>query len=402
MSAYLWVALGSALGGVGRYGFGLLAARWWGESFPWGTIIINVVGSFVIGFFGALTTAGGAMPASANMRVFVMVGICGGFTTFSSFSLQTLVLARDGNWVGASGNVVLSVVLCLLFVTLGQVSADRIGLRRAATMSVPHRILAILDQPDTADPVLAAASSVADRLGGARIEVLHVRHDVMEGFMPTEEVMSVQRRQEIEGEAARISDELRRRFEAWQGDGEWREVTGETARVVAQEAANADLVIVGHGVGRHTAEARQVIHTALFVAGRASLLVPSAAPVGLGRHVAIAWKPGAPAERAVEAAMPLLRRAERVSVLMATDEGSSDSPEDLMATLARSGVPADVQLFRAGSDRIGDALIARAHEAGADLLVMGAYSHSRVAEFILGGATREVLASADLPVLMRH
>jgi CrcB protein len=128
VNSFLWVAVGSALGGVSRYGFGLMASRLWGDAFPWGTICINVLGSFVIGLFAALTTADGAMPASANLRIFVMVGICGGFTTFSSFSLQTLTLMRDGGWFPAMGNIVLSVVLCLLAVTLGNVAAQRIGM----------------------------------------------------------------------------------------------------------------------------------------------------------------------------------------------------------------------------------------------------------------------------------
>lgn len=123
----LWVALGSALGGVGRYGMGLAVARWLGDSFPWGTLLINILGSFVIGFFGALTLPQGVMPAPANLRLFVMVGICGGFTTFSSFSLQTLYLARDGGWFPAAANVVLSVLLCLAAVTIGQIAAERLA-----------------------------------------------------------------------------------------------------------------------------------------------------------------------------------------------------------------------------------------------------------------------------------
>ena len=127
MLAYLWVAIGSALGGMARYGFGLFASRMWGDAFPWGTIIINIVGSFVIGFFGTLTLPDGPVPASPGLRTFVMVGICGGFTTFSSFSLQTLTLARDGSWPGALGNIAISVVLCLAAVTLGHVLASRIA-----------------------------------------------------------------------------------------------------------------------------------------------------------------------------------------------------------------------------------------------------------------------------------
>lgn len=126
--AYLWVALGSALGGMARYGAGLAAARLWGIAFPWGTILINVAGSFVIAFFGALTLPGGPLPASPALRVFVMVGLCGGFTTFSSFSLQTLELARDDAWSAAFLNVALSLALCLLAVAAGHLLAARIGI----------------------------------------------------------------------------------------------------------------------------------------------------------------------------------------------------------------------------------------------------------------------------------
>ncbi len=127
MLALVWVGLGSALGGMARYGFGLVASKLWGDAFPWGTIIINVVGSFIISFFGTLTLPDGTMPASQSLRTFVMVGVCGGFTTFSSFSLQTLTLAREGNWFGTVANIVLSVILCLIAVAMGHVLANRIG-----------------------------------------------------------------------------------------------------------------------------------------------------------------------------------------------------------------------------------------------------------------------------------
>ncbi|SDH88783.1 camphor resistance protein CrcB [Bradyrhizobium sp. Rc2d] len=124
---YLYVAAGGAIGSVGRYWVGLVAARAGGEAFPWGTILINIVGSFIIGFFSTLTLPSGPLPASADLRTFVIVGVCGGFTTFSSFSLQTLALLRAGDWVGAMGNVLMSVVLCIAAVTLGHALATRIG-----------------------------------------------------------------------------------------------------------------------------------------------------------------------------------------------------------------------------------------------------------------------------------
>jgi CrcB protein len=123
MVRYLMVALGGAIGTVGRYWLSGIVARLVGETFPWGTLLINVSGSFVIGFFGTLTGPDGRVFAGATTRQFVMIGICGGYTTFSSFSLQTLNLMNDGEWLHAGGNIVLSVVLCLIGVWLGVVLA---------------------------------------------------------------------------------------------------------------------------------------------------------------------------------------------------------------------------------------------------------------------------------------
>jgi CrcB protein len=119
--AYLWVALGGALGSVSRYWLSGLIANRFGETFPWGTLVINVTGSFVIGLVGALANPEGRMdPQSrAFATQFLMIGICGGYTTFSSFSWQTLNLLRDREWLYAGGNVILSVVLCMIAVWLG-------------------------------------------------------------------------------------------------------------------------------------------------------------------------------------------------------------------------------------------------------------------------------------------
>jgi fluoride exporter len=115
----LAVALGSALGGAARYGLSGLVARSFGETFPWGTLIVNVLGSFLIGFVATLTGPDGRVLVSPVTRQFWMPGIFGGFTTFSSFSLQTLSLVQDGEWTRAFANVTLSVALCLLGVWLG-------------------------------------------------------------------------------------------------------------------------------------------------------------------------------------------------------------------------------------------------------------------------------------------
>ena len=119
MTTYLWVAIGGALGSVARYWMTNAVAALTGPRFPWGTILINVIGSFVIGLFAYLTTPVGRVPVSFDARAFVIVGICGGYTTFSAFSLQTLELARNGHWLEVAGNIVLSVVLCLAAVWAG-------------------------------------------------------------------------------------------------------------------------------------------------------------------------------------------------------------------------------------------------------------------------------------------
>ena len=98
-------------------------ANHFGATFPWGTLIVNVTGSFVIGFINTLTAPDGRVFASGTTRQFLMTGICGGYTTFSSFSLQTLNLANDGEWMRAGANTVLSVVCCLGAVWLGHIAA---------------------------------------------------------------------------------------------------------------------------------------------------------------------------------------------------------------------------------------------------------------------------------------
>jgi CrcB protein len=121
--SFFWVAVGGALGSAARYGFAGLAARWLGATFPWGTLIVNVLGSLLIGFLATLLSPDGRLLASPDARVFVLVGVLGGFTTFSSFSLETLNLARDGEWLWAAVNVVSSVALCLAAVWIGHIGA---------------------------------------------------------------------------------------------------------------------------------------------------------------------------------------------------------------------------------------------------------------------------------------
>jgi fluoride exporter len=126
---YLWIALGSALGGAARYWFYGFVARVLGETFPWGTLTVNVLGCSLIGLFATLTGPEGRWLAPSSFRMFVMTGICGGYTTFSTFGLETLNLARSGEWFKAAANVLASLLFCLAGVWIGHALATAINER---------------------------------------------------------------------------------------------------------------------------------------------------------------------------------------------------------------------------------------------------------------------------------
>lgn len=127
---YILVAVGSALGGAARFGASGLVARWVGETFPFGTLFVNVTGSFIIGFIATISGPDGRWMISGNARNFLTAGFCGGYTTFSSFSLQTLSLAEDREWLYVSANIIGSVLLCLFSVWLGHTVAAKVNTLR--------------------------------------------------------------------------------------------------------------------------------------------------------------------------------------------------------------------------------------------------------------------------------
>jgi CrcB protein len=114
MGAWIAVAVGGAIGSVGRFWLAGFMAALTGPRFPWGTLLINILGSFIIGLVAGLTVAPPRIGMPPEVRIFLMTGICGGFTTFSAFSLQTLELMQSGEFVLALGYSVGSVVLCVI------------------------------------------------------------------------------------------------------------------------------------------------------------------------------------------------------------------------------------------------------------------------------------------------
>ncbi len=273
-------------------------------------------------------------------------------------------------------------------------------------------ILALVEHVGSAVQTLAAARTLAGLMGSARINVLAVRVPPETTIMPTEEVLTRQHASEIRArEQARVAG-LQTAFEAWAPTArapgiaiEWTDIEGEADALVGEWGRRSDFIVLGRPGPRDGAADRLELQAALFATDRPVLVVPpgrgSAAPaLPFGERVAIAWRDDKRTIRAVLAALRLLSNAKAVHVLAGVREGAPD-PE-LPAILAEHGITARLHVLPIGAGVFGEALLAEARFVGADLLVMGAYSHSPLRELLLGGVTRHVLANADLPVLMLH
>jgi len=128
--SYALVGIGSCLGGMARFGCTNWATERWGTAFPWGTLLVNGVGSLLIGVLAALLAPEGRWVLPLPARELLLVGLLGGYTTFSAFSLQTFALLVEGDWAKAGLNVLLSVALCLIAVALGYFLAHSLNALR--------------------------------------------------------------------------------------------------------------------------------------------------------------------------------------------------------------------------------------------------------------------------------
>lgn len=283
-------------------------------------------------------------------------------------------------------------------------------------------LLAPVGAPDVARPILETALRMARRFD-AHIEVLHVRPDPralvpytgegMDGSM-IEEIMEVTEREG--GDRAARSREAVDAFAAEHGlryaeapDGgpgatlAWRELVGREDEAVAVEGRLHDAAVVGRPVRDAALPSPITLETALLDTGRPILVAPPAPPASLGEVAAIAWEGSPEAARAIADAMPLLERAREVHVLAAAAaQISPAAPEALQRRLAWHGVDAAIRRFDSPASELGAAFLDQARAVGADLLVKGAYSQSRLRQMILGGRTRHILAHAEIPVLLAH
>ncbi|MEX1204927.1 MAG: universal stress protein [Dongiaceae bacterium] len=269
-------------------------------------------------------------------------------------------------------------------------------------------ILVLADGGPGGDATLATAITVA-RGFAAHLDVLHVRADPetmvpivgegMSGAMVEQVMEAMARAVEARAAAARTAYE---RLCAPSGLSlAWREVTGREPEIVALSGRVADLTVLSRPSGESEAPLAATLDAALFETGRPALVVPAPALPTVGSRIVLAWDGSVQAARAVGVALPFLRLAQQVTVTTAGEADRRVPAEALLAYLARHEVRAQSETFAAAAG-VGKGLIELAARLRADLLVMGAYGHSRLREMILGGATREVLTASPVPVLMAH
>ena len=180
-------------------------------------------------------------------------------------------------------------------------------------------------------------------------------------------------------------------------------VTGREEDLVAQLARLTDLTVVPHPEAGDDVSSSDALHAVLFDSGRPVLIAPQAAVATVGHRICVAWNGTAESAAAVQAAIPWMQRAAAVRILSA-DEYQRRGPgaPELASYLALHGIQVEIAQFRPLEREVGRGLLTAAREFGADMLAMGAYSHSRLRQLILGGVTRHVLENATLPVLMNR
>jgi nucleotide-binding universal stress UspA family protein len=179
---------------------------------------------------------------------------------------------------------------------------------------------------------------------------------------------------------------------------------GRDDEVVRWACGLCDVAVVGHEHGSEDGlQLTLTLETALIHGGRPVLLAPHSPPPAIGQTVAVAWNANTQSTRALAAAMPMIAEADRVHVISVdTRRTDKHAASELTRYLAWHGIAAETHAIDQSDEPVGGVLLRQAADVGADMLVMGAYSHSRVREMILGGVTRYMLAHAGLPILMAH
>ena len=284
-------------------------------------------------------------------------------------------------------------------------------------------ILALIDGAPGSEAALAAALKLG-RDHQARVELLHTEADVstsvpvvgegMSGTAVEQIIESLERESKTRlAEAKRLFEEhcVAAKLPVVEPDADldpgtfavaFRRVVGRNGDELLHRARLSDLTVIARSGAEPLRTQSAAFDAALFSSGRPVLLVPHEPVTRLGETVAVAWNRTREAARAVSSALPILSAAKKVVILTAREPGSEAEPSELAWFLSGHGITGRTWAFTPGPGSIGDALLAEAGKAEADVLVMGAYGHSRLRELVLGGATRGVVAHGALPVFMVH
>lgn len=274
-------------------------------------------------------------------------------------------------------------------------------------MAIKSILVLLSGGADDAAPV-SAAFALAQRFA-AHLEVLHVRPDpnavapfIGEGASGTmvQEMIDAASRDAAARERKAVALFEDARAKAPQANAEWRVETGREADAAVRRGRLVDLIVAPRPA--EEVEGQVTVEALLFDSGRPVLLMPPAPPSGIGSRIVIGWNGSGPAARAVAEARPFLAEADHVQVIAVRNSGAGDvDADELVQALAWRGVSAKGAMIESG-DGVGTALRRACESGSADLLVMGAYGHSRLRELVLGGATLEIIRRGDVPVLMAH
>jgi len=285
-----------------------------------------------------------------------------------------------------------------------------------------RKLLLPLTGTAAGEAALATALQIA-RLWNAHVLALHVRVDSrdvaplagegLSGAMIEEMMTATERESSDRAHAVRaMFDRFVAQHQVVVGEprpgspaatASFAAVIGREEDLVAQQARLADLTVVPHPEAGEDVSSSDALHAVLFDSGRPVLLSPQVAPATVGTRICLGWNGTAESASAVSAAIPWLKRADAVRILSADGyQRRGPAAPELAAYLALHEVEADIVMFQPTGGAVGAGLLAAARDFGCDLLAMGAYSHSRLRQLILGGVTRHVLERANLPVMMNR
>jgi nucleotide-binding universal stress UspA family protein len=223
---------------------------------------------------------------------------------------------------------------------------------------------------------------------------------------PSEEVLTAHREATLRADEASRVDQVGAAFGTWAGalppgiTTEWIDLDGITELLVEERGRRADYIVIERSTRHDYGTSWHALRAALFATDRPVLMVPRQCPIDFGRRPTIAWRNDERATKAVLVALRWMTGAEKVFVLAGARDDAA--PPELPPILVEHGIAAELHVLPIGNGPFGAALLRKAHELGADMLVMGAYQHSPLRELLLGGVTRYMLGHADLPVLLRH